>query len=316
MTKNIEPLINTGIHLLNPDDERAHQPRKTIIVSGVARSGTSLVAGVLSKLGVFLGDTACPPVYEDTELGRAMENRELAAAKAIIGRYDEKHAIWGWKRPSSIGYLDEVDAVFSNPIYVFIFKDIFSIAKRNEISMHADLIKNMRSVYKQQGKIIDFIEERNPVAMLVAYDKALVEKDRFVRALCELAGIEASADQFNAAVEFITPNPPDYLDASRITKARGSVGMIKENCVVGWARAVYNDTPIHVELYVNERLVAVTMANLLRENLVEKGLHPTGHAGFRFDLDEDTKLQKGDVIRVRAENEVNDLGNCPLVFGE
>jgi hypothetical protein len=67
-------------------------------------------------------------------------------------------------------------------------------------------------------------------------------------------------------------------------------------------------------LYVNEKKVAVVSADIFRIGLQEQGIHPTGHAGFQFDLDDGDRLQPGDVVRVRAENEINDLNNCPKVF--
>ena len=314
MPKNIESLINTGIHFSIADKAGTQDPRKNIVVCGVARSGTSLVAGALFKLGVFMGNTANPPVYEDVTFSRAMEEDDVDAARRIIADYDDKYPIWGWKRPSSVNFLDVVDGIFPNPVYVFIFKDIFSIAKRNRISMHSDLISNMRNAYRQLGKILNFIEKRNPTAMMVSYEKALMNRQHFVQSMCDFIGIQVSEDQFKAAVNFIRPNPADYLDLSRITKARGVLGKITETSVAGWARAVYNEVPIKVELYVNDRQVAVTSADIFRKDILEKGIHPTGHVGFLFTREDDHKLKKGDVVRVRAENEINDLNNCPQVF--
>ena len=45
---------NTGAVILNGDCSA--MPYKTVIVFGVARGGTSMVAGTLSKLGVFMGE--------------------------------------------------------------------------------------------------------------------------------------------------------------------------------------------------------------------------------------------------------------------
>ncbi len=314
MPLSTNPLVNTGIHIINQDGILPEQLPKNIIVSGIARSGTSLVAGALSKLGVFMGNKAYPPVFEDVELSDTLEKKDLVAAQAMIERYNEKHPIWGWKRPSSVGYLDTVNSIFPNPVYIFIFKDIFSIAKRNQISMKFDLVSNMRSTHQQYGKLLTFIEMYHPQAMMVSYDKALMNRKLFVQSLCDFIKIVPLKDQFHSAVEFIRPNPADYLDASRVTKAKGRVGRMEELFVAGWATAVHNKNPIKVELFVNEKKVAVTKADLFRKDLMEKGIHPKGRVGFRFDLTEDQKLKKDDVVRVRAENEVKDLQNCPKVF--
>lgn len=307
-------MVNIGIHFINQDRMLPEGLPKNIIVSGIARSGTSLVAGALAKLGVFMGEKANPPVFEDVELSDALEKEDIQSTLEIIAKYNENYPIWGWKRPSSAGYLDIVSNLFPNPIYIFIFKDILSTAKRNQISMQSDVVSNMRHSYRQLGKIVAFLENHQPPAMMVSYEKVLINRKEFVQSLCDFIGIAPSTNQWNSAVKFIRPNPADYLDVSRITKARGGVGVVKESLVIGWARAVYNDKPIKVELYVNDKKIAVTWADIFQDHLLEKGLHPTGRAGFRFDLTDATKLKRGDIVRVRAENEVKDLHNCPRVF--
>jgi hypothetical protein len=284
-----------------------------VIVSGVARSGTSLVAGALHHLGVFMG-AAGPPVYEDVKLSRDLEMEAFEKARNRISSYNDEHAVWGWKRPSAVNYLDTVDQIFPNPFYIFVFKDLFSIANRNRISMNADLITNMQQVYHQLGGIIDFIRKAKPLAMLVAYDKVLLEREMFIQTVCEFVGLEPSEEQIQAAMDFIRPNPSDYLDLARNTKAKGFLGKVEEKRVIGWARAVYNEMPIKVELFVNDQKIADTTANLFRDDLKKKKIHPTGRIGFRFDLRDEQKLKKGDVVRVRAENEVNDLIFSPKMF--
>ena len=314
MHQNFESLVNKGVYILNPDRVDTEQSPKQIVICGVARSGTSLVSGALHKLGVFMGKTANPPVYEDVELSRAFEMKHFDAARERISAYNQHHPVWGWKRPSSVDYLDTVAQVFPNPSFIFVFRDIFSIANRNRISMQADVVANMQTVYHQLGKLVGFIHSHNPVAMLVAYDKILLERRLFVRTLCDFIGLDVSEEQQENAFDFIRPNPSDYLDLSRNTKARGGIGKVEAYCVAGWARAVYHELPIKVELYVNEEKRAVTTADHFLAGLKEQGVHPTGRVGFRFDLTEAQKLNDGDVVRVRAENEVNDLNHSPKVF--
>src|SRR5690606_39609224 len=134
-----DALVNKGITIVGVHKSET----KPITVIGTARGGTSMIAGVLTKLGVFMGDRALPPVFEDMKLSEAMESKDLKKAQRIVAKYNEKHAKWGWKRPSSIEYLDEVDNVLLSPAYIFVFKDVFSIAQRNSISMLSEVLPGM-----------------------------------------------------------------------------------------------------------------------------------------------------------------------------
>lgn len=49
---NLDKLINKGIYILNPSH---NEEEKTIIILGIARSGTTLVAKVLHSLGIYMG---------------------------------------------------------------------------------------------------------------------------------------------------------------------------------------------------------------------------------------------------------------------
>ena len=68
----MQELRNRGFSVL-----RATAPTDTatIIVVGVARSGTSMVASALRAMGVFLGDQVHDSVYEDIEIAAALEER-------------------------------------------------------------------------------------------------------------------------------------------------------------------------------------------------------------------------------------------------
>ncbi|MDQ3797346.1 MAG: hypothetical protein M3294_07255, partial [Pseudomonadota bacterium] len=69
----LDALINLGFHELRPSTGPVE---KTVIVLGVARGGTSMVAGALSKLGVYMGDAITGVVFEDLTLSRAVERRD------------------------------------------------------------------------------------------------------------------------------------------------------------------------------------------------------------------------------------------------
>lgn len=305
-----EALVNKGIAIVGaPDLEN-----NSIAVIGTARGGTSMIAGVLAKLGVFMGDRAVPPVFEDVRLSDVMESKDFKRAKKIISEYSAKHAKWGWKRPSSIEYLDDVEKVFGSPAYVFVFKDIFSIAQRNSISMLSEVLPSMKRAHEQYGMALDFLRKSSPYAMLVSYDKAVSYPEGLVSSLIDFYGLSPTEQQIQDAVAFITPNPTDYLDASRITKGQGRLDGVKNGrTIYGWARYVHTKKAAEVDIYLNDTRIGSVLADKPRPD-VEKRF---GQAcAYLFELPEDITLSVGDKLRVRVANDVKDLNASPLTIDD
>lgn len=299
-------LENKGIAIVGAKDSS----NRPVVVVGPARGGTSMVAGALAKLGIFMGDLSNHPVYEDVRLSDAMERKDLIAAKLIVDDYCSRYAIWGWKRPSSINYLPLVDELLDQPSYIFVFKDIFSIAMRNSISMLQDLLSGMEDANKRYGLSISFLRQNNPRAMLVSYDKAVLYPDFFVDSVVDFCGIDVTDDQRREAIEFVTPNPSDYLDNSRITKSKGSFDGLVGNLVHGWARYIHSEKPAVVDVYLNDVLIGSATANLPRPDLASIfGVD----CAFRFELPADVEVGPDDVLRARVSRDVVDIHNSPLL---
>jgi len=279
----IEQLENKGFAFINSGN--INTKTRQIIVIGSARGGTSLVAGALHHLGVFTGEKSHPPVFEDVLLSEAFEADDLNKASEIVEKYNSIHNIWAWKRPGALNYLKKVEKVIPNPFYIFIFKDIFSIANRNNISMQADISKSLQNALADYSKIVDFVSSTDKPVMLVSAEKALQNKESFVNALIELnKNIIDLSEKKQKAIDFITPNPKDYLDSTRITKAKGVVDLVDTRGIHGWAMALHHKNPVEIELLADGEVIATTKANLYRKDLLGNNLHPTGQCGFFFKL--------------------------------
>lgn len=300
-----DSLINKGIAVIG--DVQSESP--PIVVVGVARGGTSMIAGSMAHLGIFMGNKSSPPVFEDVQLSKLFEDRDFVGVKKLVNQYNERYGLWGWKRPSSINYLDEVHFLLNSPRYIFVYKDIMSIAQRNAISMLSELISGMQSPIDGYKKTLDFILKNKPRAMLVSYEKVMSDPFNFLKELKNFSGINPSEVNFNSAIEFISPNPENYLDNSRITKAQGRLGGVKGNQIYGWARLVHANHSARVDLFVNDKKIGTIVADRPRPDLLEKF---NQNCAFFFDLN--LNLKSGDLLRARVVNEVVDLENSPLLI--
>lgn len=304
----IKLLHNKGVLAINMPD--ALPEEKTVIVLGAARGGTSMVAGALHHLGVWMGENIAP-VYEDVALSEAVEQGRIEDIDSIIAHHNEAHSIWGWKRPSAVKHADTWHGKFRNPFYVVVFRDLFAIANRNRISMLSDVVANMRDATQHFESILDFITKLKEPTLLVSYEKAMIDPQHFVNNLRDFVGI-GDETAIDAAVGFIEPNPEVYLKASRITNSKGVVDRVGSDKISGWA--MYSQAPkrlAKVLIKINDDREYVVVADHFRQDLLDKGIHPTGKCGFLLTLAAEDILRTGDTVSMRVVGDIKDLKNSP-----
>lgn len=131
----------------------------TVVVLGMHKSGTSVVAAIVSGLGVHMGDELLGPDssnptghFEDVEIlelnerileasggswlnppprSAVMKNRRQfkSAIRKIVKARNAKHAIWGWKDPRSVHTLDLFLPQLSNARLIVVRRDGEAVAE-------------------------------------------------------------------------------------------------------------------------------------------------------------------------------------------
>jgi hypothetical protein len=133
-------------------------------------------------------------------------------------------------------------------------------------------------------------------------DRALIEAhnpgDRAI-----VASATAALDDEGAAND--APTPPKREDLI------GWVDRLDGNQIVGWVayRGGAAGEPLRVEAYAGDRLLGQAIASLPRPDLVQKGLHATGHAGFRIPVE---RIHAGTTIRCVAQPGDFELSGRPI----
>ncbi|MBT6278376.1 MAG: hypothetical protein HOI95_30100 [Chromatiales bacterium] len=311
--RTLESLENHGVVRLNAEGPVPVQ--RTMVVVGSPRGGTSMIAAALHGLGVWMGDRLSP-VYENVPLSEAFEQGDMVKIGRLVGQCNEQHAVWGWKRPSSADYLKRVDQALRNPRYVIVFRDLLAIGNRNHMAVGVDLIANMSATLRHYRRIVSFLESSTAPCLLISYEKALQDRERFVGALAKFAGLDGGAN-LSAAAAKIQASPPEYLLGARLRQSIGFLDQVTRESVSGWARFEDGPEPVQVEILVNGAKVGASRADRPRPDVKAQGLHPTGACGFLFWLPQSSLLRDGDAVRVRvlgARGDV-DLRNSPRTFG-
>ena len=180
--------------------------------------------------------------------------------------------------------------------------------------MMSDILDNMEKTAEQYLNVARFIRKRRPHALLVSYEKVMLNRERFVEQIVAFGRLDCDASRVANAVGFIDPFPEAYLEASRIDRAQGRlVGVEKDGRLFGWARYVYQKTrKAVVDVYLNGKVIASVDASEAAESL---GLGVKGACGFSLVLKTISPLKSGDIVRARVQGEVRDLDNSPLRVG-
>ena len=291
------------------------EPR-TIITLGAARGGTSLIAGALHHLGVFDGDACHSPVYEDCRLSDAFESRSPEQPVDVISDYNQRHEIWAWKRPGSINYLRKLNKLTRNPHYVIIFRDLLAIANRNSISMGFELDNGLRSALKTYTAVSKFIRKNKAPKLLVSYEKAVEDEERFIDTLIAFSHLDVTAEQRMSALQFVQPNSVEYLENTRADRIIGRIESVSADTVRGWssrAQVGMGDS-VKLRLLINGQAVQCAEACEPRADMHFQNKRASGNTGFVFHLDKHRALTCLDEIRVVAIENGCDIARSPWTY--
>ncbi|EDY81951.1 hypothetical protein VDG1235_1571 [Verrucomicrobiia bacterium DG1235] len=309
-TETTDHLINDGLQTFGP---LSKGKRKTIIVLGVGRGGTSLCSKALNELGVFTGKDSRPPIFEDIPLSKALEAHNFEEATKLIEEYNQSYEVWAFKRPTTNDTIETLHNLLSNPIYIVIFRDILAIAQRNSLSMEAKPFPTMHSAISDYQKILAFIEKHTPSTLLLSYEKTLKNPEPFINKLLEFTGLKetTSEEKRKNAINSIQPSPRDYLINTSAVKHYGYLDSVIGPKASGWAAYSKSNQKVALDLFVNEKYQTTFIPLDFREDILTKGLHPTGYCGFNISHPAIGKTETGDTIAIRIKETGTDLRNSP-----
>jgi glycosyltransferase involved in cell wall biosynthesis/predicted O-methyltransferase YrrM len=295
-------LINQGLIVINDDGRHAGEAAgSTIIVTGAARGGTSMIAQILDRLGLFLGDARDHVVVEDTEILRAVLDGNTTRLNELIEDRNRRFPTWGFKVPDLHNFIGpQGAALFRQPRFVVVFRDPLAVAQRSALSTHQGAAEAIRAAVQNIEKLGSFVNDLTVPALLISYEKALQNYDYLVEKLSAFCGLTPSYEQRAAAAAVINPNDPDYIWATQIM-FRGTIDDIREDRLRGWCCFQTSDKPVEIEVLSGQRQLAVLLADGHRDDLEAARVHAGRHA-FNVDL-APFGLNPDDTITVRPINQ-------------
>ncbi len=279
-------LRNKGVitlHPVAPDGGQIRSP-KTLVLTGVARSGTSMVARVLHGAGVYLGENLDHVVFEDNEFSALFDETDLDLERyrTLLRQRDDRFPIWGFKRPHLHVHGPSTVRHCRNPFVVLTVRDAVAIAERNAISEHRDPFESLTLASFDLQKMLEFSKALDCPVMLVSYEKAVSQPDCFVDRLLEFCGLHLDPADVAPLVALVEPDRPAYIESARRI-FDGFIDGIRDQRLFGWAWQRGQTLPVTLTLYRDAKAVRHFVADRLRQDLASSG-YGDGLHGFSVDL--------------------------------
>jgi hypothetical protein len=287
---------------------------KTLIITGLARSGTSMVAGLLGAAGIWLGDHVYEPINEDAEITQILRARDFTRLDALIARRNGAGPIWGFKMPDLHHFIqhDEFER-FRNPHLIVILRDPVAVAVRNVLSEQTDELQAFIETTSAMHSMAQFVRASRLPFLLLSYEKALLFPQVFVDSILSYCGITLEAQRRADLLRQIQPNRALYVLTSK-RAFDGHLEGVLDGKLYGWARHIGRLEPVLLDLLIDDRLAATFMASEFRGDLLEANLGNGNHAFF-LDLAEHD-VNDNSMIRVRINGRTFELANSGKSLGE
>lgn len=226
--------------------------RKTLVVLGMHRSGTSLVAGIIEKFGCYMGsrlfnDLRSNPMghFEDLDfmdlnveiLEKAggdwasppAECEVLKLESTFSARINERikannscHNLWGWKDPRNSLTVKLFASRLTNPFYVYCTRDEMAVAeslrKRNGFS----ITKGIALKEEYDKRIRAFLNTVDSDRIFhVTYERIQADPEGFVREFAMFLQVDIADSVLAEAVAMILPRRQlEALKAKVLRKLR------------------------------------------------------------------------------------------------
>lgn len=306
---------NSGFWLLNANT-KDQDSAGTVVVAGLGRSGTSMLAAVLKAADVFMGEKTATGTHEDQQLAALLQPRQRRELLLLVEQRNQDHNLWGFKLPSRQVLEPSLLRLLRRPYLVVIFRDILAIAGRRQVSKGESLQSQLTQSLKEYRRLVRFLDRIDRPCLLVSYEKALLDPDLLVDQLDHFLMLNLDASTKAACRASIQISPDLYR--REVRKQQGWQGRLEEvqkDIIRGWAFVGHADAPAQVEIWINGLLQHVCMANRPRPDVQSEHQLKTSACGFCIELKTPSQqLKPGDHVSARMAETEQQLRNSPLTY--
>lgn len=205
-----KPMMATGrksVCLIVREPRRVAEAQRTIVVLGVERGGTSMVAGVLRALGVDLGRRAGLN-HEDPLFLRDGE-RHL---RRVIAQRNEEADVWGFKMPKAVFHLDLLEETLRNPYYVIVHRNLAAIADSWQQRGAGSYLDTLDRALEYHTRLNAHCRKTSRPVMLVNYERAAKDPAAMVEELTAFLALTPGEEELRRAESMVTGDGNGYVN--------------------------------------------------------------------------------------------------------
>ena len=213
---------------------------RTVIILGAARSGTSVTTGILSVLGLDVGNVRPPDetnphgYFEDAEVSKLiseiyalaggtglnppakekiLEQRERVDKKVeqFCQKRSKNKKIWGWKVPGTNLVIELFLPYLVNPHFVIVFRNPLMVAKSLTkrsigIGKKVTFFQALRLTNFYNSETLGFLE-KNPSLprVFIAYEDIMNDPIKETRRLADFLGLELNEEKKKEINKLVIP---------------------------------------------------------------------------------------------------------------
>ncbi len=204
-----KPLMATGSKsvCLVVQPPKKVEGERTVVVLGVERGGTSMVAGVVRALGIDLGRRAGLN-HEDPRF----LNDDEGHLRHVIAVRDKENAVWGFKMPKAVFHLDLLESTLRNPYYVIVHRNLAAIADSWQQRGAGSYIDTLDRALDYHTRLNAHCRKTNRPVMLVNYERAAKDPATMVEDLVDFLGLQPEPEDKRRAEGMVTGDGSGYVN--------------------------------------------------------------------------------------------------------
>lgn len=184
---------------------------RTIIVLGVGRGGTSLIAGCLRALGMCMGPSPHPLKHEWSPVIYRPDGKiDLPATHRAVQQMDSVYQKWGWKSPRDVFQLESVLPLLRAPGFIVVTRDLLEASLSGLTYQDVPLYLSLDETALAYRAITTRLRYWPWPALIVPFAEALRHPQELVELLCSFLGLQPEESAKMQAVNFIQPGGNAY----------------------------------------------------------------------------------------------------------
>lgn len=180
-------------------EDMRKKDRRTVVVFGIPRGGTTMMAGVVQRCGIWIGD-GLPGNLEDPDFVKQDTAHMVAAIKAR----DAKRKIWGFKYPAAGRFLADLHNELTNPFYIVVWRDVMAAGMRELRGGEVSLAEALHRKHRLQAQNLQFARSIAAPFLFVSYERAISHPLELAQATADFVGGHMPKDQ-DEYISFMEP---------------------------------------------------------------------------------------------------------------